>query len=182
VVTKVQFTVDDYYRMAEAGILTRDDRVELIEGEIVRMPPIGEPHQSRTDRQAKAFISRLGDRAIVRVQGPIRLDEFSEPQPDLALLRPRPDFYESAHPRPEDVLLVVEISVTTLAYDRGTKLPLYARHGIPEVWVVDVQARRIEAYREPEGDHYRVMLTLGLGDTISPAAFPDLQFAVSDLT
>ena len=122
--------------MGQAGILGEDDRLELLEGEIVEMAPIGSRHQSVVDRLTRLFSNRVGDAAVVRVQGPVRLGDDSEPQPDLLLLRRRADFYATAHPGPEDVLLLVEVPDTSTEYDREVKLPLYARHGIAEVWLV----------------------------------------------
>lgn len=123
------FTVSEYYRMAEAGILGEDDRVELLEGEIVQMAPIGSNHRGTVDFLANSLVSRLGARAIVRTQNPIRLDDFSEPQPDVALLHPRADFYRRSHPTPADVLLLVEVADSSVAFDRQVKLPLYCPSG-----------------------------------------------------
>jgi Uma2 family endonuclease len=134
-----RITVHDYHRMAEVGLLAPDARVELIEGEIIDMAPIGKDHQSIVDQLNRMFVNAVGDDAIVRVQGSIRLSEWSEPEPDLALLAPRPDFYRREFALGTDALLVVEVSDTTLRYDRDVKVPLYARHGVPEVWVLDVQ-------------------------------------------
>jgi Uma2 family endonuclease len=135
---KKLFTVDDYYRMAEAGILKSTDRVELIRGEIIEMSPIGRRHAASVDRATELFVTRLHGRAIVRVQNPNRLDQYSEPQPDISLLKPRTDYYESGHPEPADIYLVIEVSDTPLAFDRDVKLPMYAIAGIREVWIVDL--------------------------------------------
>ena len=176
------FTVDDYYRMAEAGILHEDDRVELIEGEIVEMPPIGSFHASIVDDMAQFFAAHLTRAQVqVRIQNPIRLSDFSEPQPDLALLRPRADRYREGHPGPEDVLLLVEISSSSTSYDRQIKLPLYAREGIAEFWLVDLEARTVEVYREPTSIGYRISQTLQTADSISPLAFPDLPLEIKDI-
>ncbi len=156
-VTRRRFTVHDYHRMGEAGILHEDDRVELIEGELVEMAAIGTRHLTCVNGLTRMLVRGVGDEAIVSVQNPVRLDEHSEPQPDLTVLRMR-DYRESL-PVPEDVLLLIEVSDTTLAYDRGVKLPLYARSGIREVWIVDLRARgrrtsrrsvrrRLPAYRD----------------------------------
>lgn len=120
-VLRRRFTVDEYYRLAEAGILHEDDRVELIEGEVVEMAPIGSKHASQVDRLAQHFFALLGERSTVRVQSPVHLDEHSEPQPDVTLLRPRPDFYASAHPGPQDIMLVVEVAETSAEYDHRQK-------------------------------------------------------------
>ena len=149
------FDVDDYYRMAEAGILSREDRVELIEGEIVDMAPIGSAHAGTVNRLARLAAKAMAEGSVlVSMQNPLRLDAHSEPQPDLMLLRPRADDYRDSHPTPADVLLLVEVADSTLAYDRGPKLALYARHGVPEVWIVDLGGRVVEICRQPGPDGY----------------------------
>ena len=173
-----RFTVDEYYRMAEAGILTEDDRVELLEGEVFQMSPIGSRHAACVGRLTHILPSRLGGRAIVWVQNPLRLDVYNEPQPDVALLRPRDDFYASSHPGPGDVLLVVEVVETTASYDRSLKVPLYARFGVPEVWLVDLNAETVEVYRGPSASGYQDIRYLGRGETLAPAAFPDVAIPV----
>ena len=137
--------------MGEAGILGAADRVELIDGEIIDMSPIGALHAAIVARLASYFSQRLGGAAVVWCQNPVRLDDISEPEPDIVILRPRADFYMTAHPGPTDVLLVIEVSDTSLAYDLGTKVPLYARHGIPETWVIDAATRRTRVFRQPIG-------------------------------
>jgi Uma2 family endonuclease len=176
-----RITVDEYYRMAEVGLLAPDARVELIEGEIIDMAPIGTDHGSVVDKLTRLFVNAAGDRAIVRIQGAIRLDRSSEPQPDLALLVPRADFYSHAHPSPEDLLLVIEVSDSTLRYDRDVKVPLYARHEIPEVWIVDLQNRELHSYRSPaEGRYHDAHTTQDPG--ITPvAALPDIEVDLSGL-
>ncbi len=141
--TRYRFTVEDYHKMAEVDILGEDDRVELIDGEIIEMAPIGRLHAVCVVRLTDLFGETLRRRAIVWAQNPIGLGERSEPQPDLALLRWRPNFYADADPRPEDVLLIIEVADTSLAYDRDIKVPLYARAGIPEVWLVDLNEARL---------------------------------------
>ena len=147
-----RISVDAFHRMGEVGILGAADRVELIDGEIIDMSPIGVMHAAIVARLASHFSQRLGPTAVVWCQNPLRLDEVSEPQPDITILRPRADFYTTAHPGPADVLLVIEVADTSLAYDLGTKVPLYARHGIPEVWVIDAATRRTRVFRQPVGD------------------------------
>ena len=152
-----RLTVEDYYRMGETGILQPDERVELIEGEIIDMAPPGSLHAGTVKQLGHLRRQAVGDKATIQVQDPISLDRYSEPQPDLALLRPHADFYKSAHPRPGDVLLIIEVADTSLQYDRDIKVSLYARHGIPEVWLVDVRERRLTRYRDPaEGAYTRV--------------------------
>lgn len=144
-------SVAAFHRMGETGILGPADRVELIEGEIIDMSPIGVLHAAIVARLASYFSQRLGGAAVVWCQNPLRLDDISEPEPDIAVLRPRADFYTTAHPAPADVLLVIEVADTSLAYDLGTKVPLYARHGIPEAWVIDAATRRTRVFRQPAG-------------------------------
>ena len=176
-----RFTVSEYHRMGQAGILGEDDRLELLEGEIVEMAPIGSRHQAVVDRLTKLFSDRVGDAAVVRVQGPVRLGEDSEPQPDLLLLAPRGDFYATAHPSPEDVHLLVEVSDTSAEYDREVKLPLYARHGIKEVWLVGLDAGTVEVYRAPTAQGYQEPSQAGRDQRISPLAFPKMELAVEDI-
>jgi Uma2 family endonuclease len=173
--------VGEYYKMAKAGILHPDERVELIEGEIIRMPPIGITHASRVNRVTYHFLSRAGEAAQVIIQNPLRLSDHSEPVPDAMLVRPRTDFYAERHPTPADVFLVVEVSDATLSYDQRTKLPLYARHGVPEVWIVDVNHELIQVHREPASDGYHVTTVARRGEQICPAAVPSLQLAVEDI-
>lgn len=147
--------VDDYYKMAEAGILRREDRVELVDGEIIDMNPIGSPHAALTNRLARLFTRAVADAtALVAVQTPLRLDNFNEPEPDLMLLRPRADDYRASHPGASDVLLLVEVSDSSLTYDRGAKLDLYARFGIAEIWIVDIAGAAIEVFRNPADGAY----------------------------
>jgi Uma2 family endonuclease len=140
--------------MGETGILGPADRVELIEGEIIDMSPIGVLHAAIVARLASHFSLRLGATAVVWCQNPLRLDDVSEPEPDITILRPRADFYTTSLPGPADALLVIEVADTSLAYDLGTKVPLYARHGIPEVWVIDASTRQIRVFRQPVGGGY----------------------------
>ena len=192
-VSRRKFTVDDYHKMAEAGILTEDDRVELLDGEIVEMRPIGPRHQGRTDRLNALFTARCGEHAIVRVQGLIRLGRRSEPEPDLALLRPRPDFYTPGHPRPGDVLLVVEIADTSAALDRQVKLGLYARAKVREVWLLVISRDRrqhaysdgaspvLEVYRRPAGGIYTEIRLVRAGEKIVPEALSEIEFSADEL-
>ncbi len=161
-----RFTVDEYHRMAEAGILGEDDRVELIDGEIVAMSPIGSRHAAVVSRAAETLARAAGGRAIVRPQCPILVDDWSEPQPDLALARPRHDYYGAEHPGPADVLLVVEVADTSLEYDRDTKAPRYAQAGIPELWIFDLHRWQVLAYQEPSRDGYRLTRVYRPGETL----------------
>ncbi|MBM2812424.1 MAG: hypothetical protein HW416_3183 [Chloroflexi bacterium] len=175
------FTVADYYRMAETGILAEDDRVELIEGEIVEMPPIGDRHASCVGRTTDLFFRLFGNLARVWVQNPVRLSNRSEPVPDLMLLQPRPDFYVSGHPKASDVLLLVEVSDSSEAYDRRVKLPLYAREGVPEVWIVDLGRSVVRVHREPSPTGYALVATHRRGERIAPAAFPDIVIKIEEI-
>ena len=174
-----RFTVDEYLAMERASILHEDDRIELIDGEIIIMPPIGDPHEVSTDWLTRLFVPPLIGRAIVRVQGAIRLNDRSAPQPDIAVLRERP-LSEVGPYFPPDVHLVIEVADSTLAYDRGAKLARYAAAGIPEVWIVNLRAQEVTAYAEPNGAEYAAVRTYRAGDSISPRAFPDVVLAVSD--
>src|SRR5688572_13398260 len=175
-----KFTVDEYHRMGKAGILSRDDRVELIEGEIVEMPPIGVPHASHVGRISHLFSQAFFGRALVWVQNPLRLGARSEPVPDIMLLRPRDDFYAERHPIAADVLLIVEVSDTTLAYDQRTKLPLYAAHQIPETWIADLNHQLVQVHRQPGASGYANADSLGRDQTLSVLAFPKVTFSRSE--
>jgi Uma2 family endonuclease len=177
---KGPFTVDAYQRLAELGILREDDRVELIDGQIVEMSPIGDRHASCVRRLIHLFARHLLDLAGIDVQNPIVLGRRDAPQPDLVLLKPRADAYRH-HPRAADLLLVVEVADTTLAYDREIKLPLYARAGIPEVWLVDLAVDRIEVYRAPTAGTYTDTGSASRGHTLTPLHFPHLTLATDDI-
>jgi Uma2 family endonuclease len=174
-----RFTVDDFHRMAEAGIFSEDDRVELIDGEIVDMTAIGGPHLDCVNRLTHLFVKGVGDRATVSVQNPVRLGRLSQPLPDLALIRPRS--YAQGVPEPGDVFLLIEVADTTAAWDRESKLPVYARGGVPEVWLVDLRGRVVEVYRTPLPQGYGDVRVFLVGQLVAPAAFPDLSLAVDDV-
>jgi Uma2 family endonuclease len=154
IATRHRLTVTDYDRMGVVGILGREDRVELIDGAIIDMTPIGSRHASVVARLCQMLGPVAGHRAILWTQNPVVMGEYSEPQPDIAVLEAREDFYAAQHPRAADVLLVVEISDTSLRYDREVKLPLYARHGVPEVWLVDIEARALNRFWSPVAGGY----------------------------
>lgn len=180
--TPRQFTVSEYHRMVEAGILGEDDRVELIDGQIYVMSPIGSQHAACVDRLTRLFILAVHDRASVRVQNPILLTPDSEPEPDVALLTLREDAYAARHPRPNEVMLIVEVSGASLEFDQTTKLPLYAQAGIPEVWIVALQADQLHIYREPSASGYAEHTTCERGDTLTVQALPNVgPFAVKDV-
>ena len=178
------FTVDEYYRMAEVGILRPDERVELIEGVIVQMPPIGPDHAGSVDSLNELLGDRLRPRARVRVQNPLHLDGMAEPEPDLALVRPegeRREAYRSSHPTLEDIFLVVEIADSTLTYDLGEKAAMYARAGVPDLWVIDLRGGRIVVHREPTPDGYASVQTIERGTTVRPLAFRDIEFTADEI-
>jgi len=179
--TRKRFTVDDYYRMGEAGILTSTDRVELIEGEIIEMSPIGDRHAMSVNRATMIFARGLGDRVVVSVQNAAHMDRYNEPQPDVVLIRPREGFYGKGHPNPEDVVLLIEVSDTTLRFDRNVKLPVYARNSIREVWIVDLKSDVVHVFREPKGSTYVSIETKTRNESISTQAFPDFSISVDDL-
>ncbi|MBI2954880.1 MAG: Uma2 family endonuclease, partial [Chloroflexi bacterium] len=158
-----------------------DDRVELIDGEVTEMTPIGRRHAGCVNRVNKLFAKTFGDDALVSVQNPVDLSEHNEPQPDLALLRPRPDFYAERHPIPEDIFLLVEVAESSADLDRQVKVPLYARSGIPEVWLVDLEQETITAYSGPTPGGYTTAQVLRRGERLAPAAFPDRAIAIADI-
>ena len=181
-VAKRLLTIDEYYRMADAGVIGREDRVELIRGEVVCLSPISSLQASVVDSAAQHFVESVAGSAIVRVRNPIRLEaQLSEPEPDISLLRPRQDRYRTAHPTPEDILLVVEVSDSSRGYDRGVKLPLYAEAGIPEVWLIAPDEDGIERYADLSEGGYRRMERFQLGDAITPTLLPNAQMQVSAL-
>ncbi len=171
-------TVDDYHRMGEAGILTDDDRVELIEGELVAMAPIGSEHIATTNALNRLLVLAVGDRGIVSVGNPVRLTRYSEPQPDFSILKPRDD-YRRTLPRPEDTVLAVEVANTSLDYDRKVKLALYARSGIPEVWIVNLAAAEVEVYQSPVADLYTSVTRAGRSDSLTINAIPGVLIPVA---
>ncbi|MDG4597268.1 MAG: Uma2 family endonuclease [Candidatus Contendobacter sp.] len=178
---RYRLTVTEYHLLGESGIFDEESRIELIQGDLIAMPPIGERHASKTRQLNRLFSLQVGDTAIVDVQNPVMLDAHSEPQPDMVLLKPRPDFYESAHPRAEDVLLLIEVSDSTLRYDRDTKVPLYAKAGIPEVWLLDLMSQRVAIYRHPSADGYRQIQFPAPEELISPSLLPELTLRIADL-
>ncbi|MTJ13412.1 Uma2 family endonuclease [Anabaena sp. UHCC 0187] len=176
-----QFTVKQFHQMAESGILSENDRVELIRGEMIDMSPIGTRHAGCVLFLSNLLILLLGGRALINVQNPLELDETSEPQPDIALLKPRPDFYRNSHPQPEDIFLLIEVADTTVKYDREVKIPLYAEANIPEVWLVDVNQEVVEVYRNPLQGIYQDVEKLVKNQVLSILAFPDVCINVSEI-
>ena len=180
-VLRREFSVDEFHRMADAGVFAEDDRLELLDGEIVRMTPIGSRHAGCVDRLNELFWERCRAVAIVHVQNPLVLSKQTEFYPDIALLKRRPDFYSQSLPQASDVLLVVEVAETTGNYDRRIKVPRYARADIPEVWVVDLRDRAIDVYRQAEGDEYRGQRRVGPGQSLAIPGVPDQRVAVDEV-
>ena len=178
-----RITVDEFYAMADAGILHPQARMELLDGVIVKMSPIGSRHAATVNKFNMSLSPGVGDRAIVQVQGPLRVNDSSLLEPDVLLLRRRADFYFSQVPRPEDVLLLIEVADSTVGYDRYSKLPAYARAGIPEVWLVVVRAgrRAVEVYTEPSAEGYAAMRALAGDDILTPPGFPDIALWVGEM-
>jgi Uma2 family endonuclease len=174
-------SADEYERMGSAGIFPPGVRLELIEGEIYEMSPIGSPHAACVDALTHLFSEASKRRFIVRVQNPIRLNDFSEPQPDLTLLRWREDFYRGAHPTPADVLLVVEVADTTVVTDRTIKVPLYARAGVSEAWVVNIPEECVEVYTDPSGEAYQTVAQFGRGENVKSPTVSGLAVSVDEL-
>lgn len=179
--TKHRFSVKEYYRMAETGVLRSNARVELINGEIIDMSPIGPFHGGLVNRLLRILSPTSTDRWMVSAQNPLHLDDHSEPQPDIMLLKPADDEYTSRHPQPENVLLLIEVSDTTLEYDRAEKLPAYGRAGIAEVWIVNLNDLTLEVHREPHFTGYANKAVLRAGDQAVPLAFPGLRVDVAKL-
>ncbi len=179
--TRHRLTVADYYRMGEAGVFAPNARVELIEGEVIDMAPIGTRHAATVARLNRAASMAVGTKAIVSVQNPLRLGELSEPEPDLMLLKPRADFYADAHPTAADVLLLIEVADTSARYDREIKLPLYARHGVPEVWIVDLEARLLRFHRAPAGEAYGQSSTTASPGRTAIAALPGVEIDLAPI-
>ena len=173
------FTVDEYLAMGEAGILHEDERIELLAGEIIYMAPIGDPHLFCTDALTMLFAPALVGRAIVRVQGSIQLDEYGMPQPDIVLLRHRPDYYAETA-TPEDVLLLIEVADSSLEYDYGPKSEFYAGAGIPEFWIANLRTGEVEARTDPVGTEYTTVRTIPAGGAITPQAFPDVTLELRE--
>ncbi len=176
-----RLTVDKYYRMAATGILPAGARVELIEGEIIDMAPIGSRHAGPVNRLNQILQRAAGDHAIVSIQLPVRLDETSEPQPDIALLHPRDDFYTQSHPGAKDVLLLIEVADTTLSYDRTTKATLYARYGIAEYWIVDVPGRQLLRHLNPKNAAYANVAPLTDLAAVTPSLLPGITLDLRPL-
>ncbi len=176
-----QITVDDYHRMGEVGLIGPDERVELIEGEIIDMAPIGSDHASVVNKLNSLLVQAVKGKAILSVQNPVRLSNRTEPEPDFAVLKLRDDFYSKQLPTASDTLLIIEISNTSERYDREIKLPLYATHRVPEVWVISIEQKTLSIYRSPIGERYRHEETTNAPDFISLSALPAVSVDLSTL-
>ncbi|MEO8085037.1 MAG: Uma2 family endonuclease [Ardenticatenales bacterium] len=176
-----RFDVSDYVRLYESGFIPEEARTELVEGEIRIMAPIGPEHGSTVNTLHRLFVQRIGARAFVSSQSSLRLNDRTMLQPDAALLRPDPNDYFDRYPEAADVLLVVEVAQSSLRYDRNRKVPLYARTGIPEVWILAIAEHRLEVYREPAGDHYASVVSLAVGNRVAPLAWPDVVLDVGEI-
>jgi Uma2 family endonuclease len=179
-VTKRRFTVDEYYRLAEVGILSAKDRVELIDGEIIEMTPIGNKHAARVNRANDVLTLRLRGRAMVSVQNSLMLNNYNAPQPDIVVAKPREDYYETDFLTPETTFFVMEISDSTIHFDMKVKLPLYARTSVAELWIENLQDELLLVCRDPSPSGYRTQITLRRGDAVAPLAFPDVIFKVDE--
>lgn len=173
-----RFTVEEYHRMGNAGIIPENTRVELLAGEIIRRSPINSPHADCVDKLSKWFILNLEDQAIVRIQNPVTLDAYSEPEPDILLARWKKNGYRAAHPGPEEVLLLIEVADSSLEKDRRVKLPLYAKAGIPEVWIVDLSRAAVEVYTQPTGEEFANRHIYFPGETIDTTFFQDFPVSL----
>lgn len=168
-------SVEEYRLMLQVGIMKEDDRVELINGEIINKIPIGSKHAGHVNWLHNLLSRNLESRAILAIQNPVHLGEHSEPESDISVLKFRADFYEAAHPQAEDILLLIEVADTSFDYDREIKLPIYSAAGVPEVWLINLNARQVEVYREPKARGYALRRTLGAGDQVN---FPKLDWAI----
>jgi len=176
-----RLTVDAYHRMIDAGVFGKDDRVELVEGELRAMPPIDARHAGKVKRLNQLFSRLAAGRVLIAIQDLLALPDYAELQPDLMLLQPRQDFYEGSNPTPADTLLVVEVSDSSLGFDRDTKLALYAVHGVPEAWLVDLKNQRLQIFRDPGPDGYRQILLPDKAQSVAPLLLPDLEIPLRAL-
>jgi Uma2 family endonuclease len=175
------FTVNEYHQMADAGVFANDERVELIRGEIIKMASIGRRHAACVNRCNDVLGDKLGRKVLICIQNPLALDNTSEPEPDVMLLKRKADYYESGHPQPSDVLLLIEVADSTIDSDRLLKIPLYAEDGITEVWLVDINSQCIEVYRYPTAEGYTDIKRFYRGQNLSILAFPDVSLAVNEI-
>ena len=173
-----KLTVFDYHTLGDVGVLAEGSRVELIDGALYDMAPIGPDHAGMVNAFSRALVLACGERAVVGVQNPVRLDEFNEPQPDFSVMLPREDMYQRRHAGPADILLLVEVAKTSLRFDKTVKLPVYARAGIGEVWVVDLVNQVIEAYQVPVDGGYSATRRYAFGEHVALALAPEISFTL----
>lgn len=178
---KYRFTVKDFHKLAETGILQETNKIELITGELINMSPIGSAHAGTVDKIVALLVRKINDKAIVRCQNPLILDDYSEPEPDIALVKFSKNFYTDNHPLPQDVLLVIEIADTSIRYDREIKIPLYAKANIPEVWLIDLNQKQLEVYTQPYEQGYRTIHLPHLTEKITARLLPEIELTVSEL-
>ena len=176
-----KFTIQEYHQMLDSGIIAMDERIELLKGEIIAMSPIGIKHAACVRRLNNILSQHLQGEAIIDIQNPLELDNLSEPQPDVALLKPRADFYATSHPQSKDIFLIIEVADKTVKSDREVKIPLYAENQIAEVWLVDINGESIEVYREPRNNKYQTVFCFRRGQTLSPLVFSPVNIAVKDI-
>jgi Uma2 family endonuclease len=176
-----RFTVEDYERMGSVGIIREDARVELLDGQVITMSPIGPPHGGCVTATSRLLTFRAGERAIVMVQSAVRLDRHSEPEPDIAVVRPRPDCYRTSHATPPDMFLLIEVGDSSARFDREIKAPMYARAGVPELWLVDLLAEEVQVCRAPGLAGYADVSTRRRGERLSPSALPDVVITVDEI-
>ena len=176
-----RLTVAEYHRMGDLGILAPSESVELIEGQIIEKPIKGKAHSAAVSRVDNLLINRLADRTLVRLQDPVHLSDYSEPEPDIALVKPDPFFYEDHHPQPSEIYLIIEVADTTLKRDRDFKATVYARSGIADYWILDIANRQLYVFRDPQANHYQSEAILNDDATISILAFPDVQISVAEM-
>ncbi|MCF3645440.1 Uma2 family endonuclease [Planktothrix agardhii] len=180
-VLKRYFTVEDYQKMGEVGVFKADENNELVAGEIIKMSPIGKRHAACVNRCNHLFYQILGDQILISVQNPIQLNNLSQPQPDLVLLQPRPDFYEERHPQPSDIILLIEVSDTTIDFDQQVKIPLYCQSDIQEVWLIDLNQNIVRVYRTPTANGYQSIQFFTVEQTLTLAAFPEFNININQI-
>lgn len=180
-VVRKRFTTAEYEQIAAAGVFGADDRYELLEGEIVVMSPLGPQHSAAVTRLTELLYALGNPDVTIRVQDPVRLGDYSSPQPDIAIANRRNDRYAGGHPEPEDILLLIEVAESSLTYDRDVKVPIYARAGIAEVWLVALLPQVVEVYRAPSENGYGEKRTARRGDTLAPLALPEMAVKIDDI-
>lgn len=178
---KRKITVNEFQLMAKTGILDEKERLELMEGEIITMTPIGDNHARCVLFLTNFFAKKLIGKVMINVQNPLQLDTISQSQPDITLLRPRSDYYQSKSINPDDILLLIEVADSSIKYDRQIKAPFYAKHGISELWIINLENQTVEIYRDPQSDGYKDCHTFHPGDKIAPKAFPAFSMSVKDI-